>query len=712
MPHQNEILMGDPHRKRSLRAVEALSSFAFFAAVIASLSVLANDFYYFKQGPSLTWVVFVGSFFLAIFCGRLGFQFLLVLFPLVGGLHNVLTGFLKIDILALPNAGLDLAAGFYLGMLAKWGYYRLRAAGNNHQALLPRIPWPIALVVLSIGLSTAIAISRNLFLSATSTSLFGILYNLMHFRPIGWRDDFMPLGDFIAYALGAGLIGIVIAQLKAYNPTERAKIIFPPLMIGLVLASLMSMAQSMTGISLPEALLGFRNDRLGFAAIGFQPDIHAHAGHMLFGVIGLLGYLYFIKDRVSKALIILAIAFSWVGLILSKSRASLFFAFLFVLLMTLIFLWNKQRKLFWIFGVGTLIFLCGLFVSVHYFHDTLQSFPVVGWLVEFLDEAKKRDLTLIRNVGGLLGSRFEIFTASFNMFSAYPLMGVGQGNFYRLSSILDFSKSYLLVGNGGENAHNYFLQVLAENGFIGFVICAFAVAYPFWKARDKKILWPAGIALMALFVGNIYSHSFLVRENFMIAGVILALCYSYVQPLNQWVTSVDVTNAHRNDIQGKKTPLSAWVVTGLLSILLVGGLREAYQSFGRYPFTYGVDCFIDRPLTDDLWTSGRYEFPLLERVDTIELKLGLNRPYQAKSPLQVQFDLVNPGNKVNHLQSIGQSQSGEVAHFVVELPVKAEVLHPVLGRLSVSTCFTPRNLGINTDGRRLGVQMLEPIVMK
>lgn len=711
MSYQNGVHLGTPKQDLISKALEPLSSLVLLIGGIVSLSVGLNNFYYFKQGPALTWVLFVGAFCLAVFCGRLGFQLLLILLPLVGGLHYALAGFLGLDILALPNAGLDLVAGFYLGTLFKWLNYRTRLIKDGCIESLPAIPWPISLVVLCIGISTSVAIVRNLYLSATSTSLFGVFYNFIHFRPIGWRDDFMPVGDFIAYVLGACLIGIVITQLKTCNTTEKVKVIFPPLMIGLVLASLMSIVQSITGIGLPEALLGFRYDRLGFAAIGFQPDIHAHAGHMLIGVIGLWGYLLFVKNRVDKLAIILVMILSWIGLILSKSRASLFFALLSVLVIALIYLWSNKRKLFWFYSLSIVIAICGLFMCIHYFHDTLRSFPIVGWLVEFLDEAKKRDLTLIRNVGGLLGSRFEIFTAAFNMFSAYPLMGVGQGNFYRLSSILDFSKSYLLVGNGGENAHNYFLQVLAENGIVGFALCAFAIAYPFWKVQDKKIFWPVGLALLALFIGNIYSHSFLVRENFMVAGVVIGLCYSYISPLNQNPVSIGAMNVGIDSERINKL-FPAFALTGLIAILLVGSFREIHQSFGRYPFNYGVDCFVNRPLTPDLWTSGRHEFALPKSLHAIELELGLTRPYQSKSPVQVQLEVVNPGNRLNHLKSLEQSRSGEVVNLSVVIPESIEVLQSALGRLSVSSCFTPRNFGINPDGRRLGVQILQPIVMK
>jgi hypothetical protein len=203
-----------------------------------------------------------------------------------------------------------------------------------------------------------------------------------------------------------------------------------------------------------------------------------------------------------------------------------------------------------------------------------------------------------------------------------------------------------------------------------------------------------------------------VRENFMIASIIVGLCYSYINPLNQGAACRDVASHEVGNVGISKSPLFKWAIIGVFLAALLGGFREIYQSFGRYPFNYGVDCFVNRPLTKDLWTSGRYEFALPERSHSIDLDLGLNRPYIAKSPLQIQVDLINPGNRLNALQSFRQLRSGEIAHFSIEIPSNVEILQPALGRLSVSSCFTPRNLGINTDGRRLGVQLLKPVAMK
>jgi O-antigen ligase len=75
-----------------------------------------------------------------------------------------------------------------------------------------------------------------------------------------------------------------------------------------------------------------------------------------------------------------------------------------------------------------------------------------------MTQMQSRRLDSLSDLGGMMGSRFEIWSAVTNMFSAYPLMGVGEGEFYRLSSNISFARSEFLQLNRGENAHNYFLQ--------------------------------------------------------------------------------------------------------------------------------------------------------------------------------------------------------------------------------------------------------------
>ena len=48
--------------------------------------------------------------------------------------------------------------------------------------------------------------------------------------------------------------------------------------------------------------------------------------------------------------------------------------------------------------------------------------------------------------------------------SVFPLFGLGQGSFYRLSGLSNFSPSQALRALGGSGAHNYFLQTFVELG--------------------------------------------------------------------------------------------------------------------------------------------------------------------------------------------------------------------------------------------------------
>ena len=125
--------------------------------------------------------------------------------------------------------------------------------------------------------------------------------------------------------------------------------------------------------------------------------------------------------------------------------------------------------------------------------------------------------------------RPELFRAAFFMFSDSPLFGVGQGNFFRLSSNLDISHSLYMSQKGGDNAHNYFLQTLAEVGLIGSSTFILAIVWPFFRIDQfSKIAAPV-LVILAIALGNVFSHPLLVRPNLILFSVFLALMYSYVE---------------------------------------------------------------------------------------------------------------------------------------------------------------------------------------
>jgi hypothetical protein len=151
---------------------------------------------------------------------------------------------------------------------------------------------------------------------------------------------------------------------------------------------------------------------------------------------------------------------------------------------------------------------------------------------------------------------------------------------------------------------------------------------------------------------------------------------------------------------------------GLLAIivLLVGMAIEVTSSFGRLPFVAGADCSIkDFPVSEDHWTTGSWEQRFPQGAKGVEIILSPNRPNINKIPLSARFEILSweaGKGKVPVLTIRHQWVSNDPATIFLDLaPQYQNSSNIVTARIQLSDCYTPRNLGINTDGRRLGVQI-------
>ena len=673
------------------------AGFGLLCAFIASLAVLGNDAYYFAHhGLTPSVALFLLAFIIGLSSEVWGLALVLALLPLTAGIPNLLNTLLGANALAMPNPGLDLVAGLLLAHLIKVVMSKVRqdqGSLKEQSSLLASSPWPLGLVMLVITASVVLAISRNIYLSATSTSLRGALFNLMHFRPMDWRADYLPLGNWVAYALAVGLIILVIAKLKSIDFQKRNSWIFHPLMLGLAISAITGLIQAATGWGLPEALLQFRKDAFGYAAIGLQPDLHAFAAHMLLGVVGLWGYFLVCKSKVERLCIAILFLLCSAGLIASKSRASLFIAIIALIVLGLIYLYRHSKKFFIVSLIAFITVVCVVLLGA-------GSIPGLAWVGELMTQMQSRRLDSLSDLGGMMGSRFEIWSAVTNMFSAYPLMGVGEGNFYRLSSNISFARSEFLQLNRGENAHNYFLQVLAENGLVGILVFAIAFMVPYLACKNKQLVLPASIGLLSLFLGNVFAHSFLVRENLLLGAALLGILYS----LSGLTAASAITYLPVDSVRSRLLVLSALIV------LLVGVAIEVITSFGKTPFKAGADCFIkDVRSYPDGWTSGAWEELLPKGAKSLEVEIQANRPKLDKESVAGRLEMLVwvPGRgKVPVNARDYEWTTNEQMTLRLDMPAEYDNSpHVKSVRLQLNSCYTPRNLGINTDGRRLGVQI-------
>ena len=390
------------------------------------------------------------------------------------------------------------------------------------------------------------------------------------------------------------------------------------------------------------------------------------------------------------------------ALLLSKSRATLILACFFTLLGTLYFIWQYRRAYFK--RVILSLIVLGLFVlgGLFYLLNHRELATGLGWLTQLINKLNQFGIAGLGEATQNFGGRPEIYTAALRMWSEFPLMGLGQGGFFRQSAEINFSHSFMLARWGGENAHNYFLQVLVENGLIGFAIMGFAVIAPFFIVAKRRDLLPSALGLTGLLLANILAHSLLIRENLILAAVLLSLMYSwaFINPKVKQVRS----NSHLF-----YKPI--FVIPALV-ILLGTAVFEIYQSFYRFPYQTGLNCMVARPLTNDGWTSGIFEVPVPAGSHGINIEVKkMVRTNIAQRPLRARIDIVyfNKDWSYDHNSLVSTEvewKDGEAKMIELLIPDN-RLLENNKGKvvLRLSNCFSPRDLGINLDGRRLGIQI-------
>ncbi|MBU3583736.1 O-antigen ligase family protein [Polynucleobacter sp. 15G-AUS-farblos] len=655
---------------------------------------------------------FVLAFVLGLLPGSWGLMGFVFLVPISPNLHGQINSLFSLAIQAQANAGIDLAAGFFLGVLfqqilrTRSSSTRFSKAHRWQSAIQFLPPWPVALGLLVITASTVLAVVRNAWQSAAPISMKGLLFNFQHFRPMGWHDDFFPLAEWMAFALAmAAFISVMVKLSQIESAQEKNKVIFLPLMLGIIAAGLMGIIQARTGLGLLESSLEFRKDRIGYAAQGFQPDIHSFAAHMLIGVVGLWGYWYaFLRggyqDRghsMQRWILVVAMAIAWVGLILSKSRFSFLIAVLAITIGASIYLWRNHRRWFYPLAGGFSL-LAVLALITLFAYSNQSSF----WMIHLLSQLQERGFASITAVGGIFGDRPEIFSAAIRMFGSFPLMGLGLGDFFRMSSNSAFSQSALLSVRGGENAHNYFLQTLTETGIVGSLALAFALSAPLWFARRRSPLIPAAIALFAVLLGNVYAHSLLVRENLILLSILLGLMYSIYQAEDLQEGRIE------SSLSSPTYTLKGIVITCFCGILGFGAFVEVYRSFTAFPFQYGSACFVPKSLTADGWSSGKtMGFVLPAGAHGIRLPVEVTRPGITIHPLDANLQIIGYRWSVMASSNVTWNAAGKNVIEVV-LPNGQVSDGSIDAVLTLSTCYTPRNQGVSVDGRRLGVLIRAP----
>jgi O-antigen ligase len=590
-------------------------------------------------------------------------------------------------------------AGLFLGGLAnQW-------LKNKQISVKDAFPWQLGLLMLVLTVSVSLAIARNLHQTASPFQLSSLLYNLMHLRSIGWHDDYRPLVDWVVFGCASSIIYVIVSALASSH--NRNEYIFKPLIISLLIAAYVGFKQSKYGFGLSLDQINFRVDRFGYMALGFQHDIHAFAGQMLIGAIGLWGYLYYAKSIQSRLFILSCIPVFWVALFLSKSKSNFALAAIALLFIIAIWLFRRSRLLLPVVK-PSLFLLVVVILSVGFFHDV--------WVYSLAKLANYFGLPDLNTINLKLSYRPEVYLAALKFFALYPILGLGQSEFYRQSADHTLTNSYFLsINQNGENAHNYFLQTLAETGLVGIAVFTLLIFYPIFRIKNKRALIPAGVALGAIFIGNIFAHSMLVRENLFIAAFFIGLMYACMK--GEQISAV-TADLHSNNKEPKYSASSAkvkplkhpYLIAIFAIVVMVSALREIYISFRSVPFLKDVQCFKERKLDADGWSSGVYNVAIPQGAKGITLNIKGTQPYVSKRPLAADLNIMHGESRLIKSSQILFNKDGTY-QISINFDQGADADDgEYRAELRLERCFIPRNLNINADGRRLGIQIESAIV--
>ena len=679
----------------------ALSYIGLTAALISSSYVLFNNLdqvvshlFYFSS------FLFLFMFVVGLVAPRkVSLGIFVFLVPLASTLSNQITLYIGVPLWSSQvMAGFDLVASYFLAIFCKYIFYSI-AVRNARVMAHMKVGWPVNLLILIVSCSTLLAVTRNAWHSAAPLAIAGMNLSLMEARGIAWLDDLRPLVDWMAYALSGAIIILVGCTLR--DMPKRNQYIFRPIMAGLFLSGILAIIQNRTGLGLNNSAIF---DSLGYAAIGFQPDLHAFAGYTLLGALGLWGYFSFCKGKYEKGLIFVVSILSWIAVVMSYSRATQLIALSVALIFIIFRLFDdRNNKLLLVYVLMGSVLLMGISTALFllYQNELLVLIPQRNLIM--FNDLLGMDLNNFAQINAALSERPAFWLAALRMWQSFPLFGVGQGDFYQLSPLFNFEDFPIL--RAGENTHNYFLQTLAETGLVGGVAFVIAIIAPFFLVKDRRQLTPAAVALFSLFLGNVYAHLFLVRENLLLAAVFLGLMYSYV-PLEKLVLSP------YQFLRALKPPLSwKWIIPIACFLFFVLGAHEIYASFYRFPFKYGSNCFVNKLVTEDRWSSGLYEIPLPIGSHGVQLPIRIERPNIQNIPFSATLEIIDSSNsQVLASRSFMWRKDGPYT-LKIDLPNGGGVTGAgVKASLKLSSCWTPRNLGMSTDGRRLGVLIDSPII--
>lgn len=492
------------------KLTNAIALVATVVSLCMVLAVIVGYLFFALQhfrGPSP--IYFCLLLLVTLYSEKLGLFAMVFLLPISPSLHTQLSFIYSPAVpFFISYAGIDICVGFMAGVVL----LQLARCGNPLSSR-DLIPWPVGVVFILIVISSVLVVYRNVVQQDLQLDTIDLIKKFFLFKIMSRDDPYFTVVDIFIYAICAALVFITKNRFRADENLESV-VIFS-LVSSLYLSAIFGIFQSTTKFGLPPETWNHRASSFYYGANGFQPDLHAFGALMLIGSVGLLGYLCYTRSRKKIIFLLGAVFLCWIALLLSKSRSSIMFSVLSTFLfMVCIFGRHISKASFIRFFVLSIALMAAITaIPLLLSSDLMQSFYRAKYTsFDFWNQ--------------MLSLRPELHRAALRIYSEYPWFGAGQTSFFQLSASPAHNYSEYAVHQGGENAHNYFLQVLSELGAIGAIGFIYLFAQPLISNSLSPRVISISFIILSIFWGNIYSHSLIVRENLFILTIAVSILYT------------------------------------------------------------------------------------------------------------------------------------------------------------------------------------------
>jgi len=355
--------------------------------------------------------------------------------------------------------------------------------------------WLYLLLLVVIGSCTAQLVTQQLWQNyplAFVEQVFAYLATGYH-GPVGDLRIWIRPANFeyiaITILFATGILLAVITETTIGHQQQTARRLAAAMVLGVCIASLSS------------AILGgqvFETDADGFAVVQLdsqEDGVTRTFINMLTSNTRWAGFTGKVSSASSLLVLVVGIA---IGGIARFSRYSLLWIIGAVGMTTMLLLSGSRAALGAAIVTGTALY--GFYLAKSSGHkrqyltwNVLSVIVLIGIALIFRWEA------LVNYLPTALQHRWGLMVTSARMLASEPLFGVGISQFYALSQ--QFSPDEFLILNNSTyldartNAHNYFLQVATELGFLGllaFVLSLYGPLRASWNhiklRRNNRLL--------------------------------------------------------------------------------------------------------------------------------------------------------------------------------------------------------------------------------